>query len=555
MTACTTRRTRALTAFVICASCANPPTDLIVTIDTDLSSVSQVRIQSIDSATRVVLRDVNMLSPPYVQSYRAARGQADTVALRITVTGTNEGVEQTLVSDVTTAFLPRQTRALPVFLSTACRGYSLQSVSNCVPSAYCCATGSTCSFGRCVDARIDPNTLPNFVHPPTRLAQDGGVRQFAECTCSGGCIPGRCASEGGFPQQLVFGKAAAADSGFLCALRNGELVCAGRNHHGQLGLRNADLAFGGTMQPVVSPTSAGRTLTSVRWRSVALGEEHACGIVEARDAQGESGNFLVCWGNPIGGQPELSLAATDVSAPEVYRSGATTVSAGVGFSCATFNTGIDCWGRNDCGQLGVSPRAGAVCGNVREALTRVVARAVPYPAGETAESMVELVSGDAFTCVRTVRGAVYCFGSNDRGQLGSVDPGNGVRLVALPASSIARALAASADRACALLEQDGASSIMCWGAGSAQPRLIDVPSANVFQLATARSGFFARSASALATWGQHNFRDLCATPSATDVPSDCTPVTQLWTGGSAVCWADVENHVRCQGTVAGIALR
>ncbi|MCA9684236.1 MAG: hypothetical protein KC457_18720, partial [Myxococcales bacterium] len=123
-------------------------------------------------------------------------------------------------------------------------------------------------------------------------------------------------------------------------------------------------------------------------------------------------------------------------------------------SCALRSNGsIACWGDDAGGALGQGDAEG-------DADERTGARKV-LRVGD----VVDLASGDGFTCAVDKTGAVLCWGRNDKGQLGdaSSDPS---RPSAGPIADIndAVAVAAGLEQACAV-RQNGA--VVCWGSNDA----------------------------------------------------------------------------------------
>ncbi len=120
-----------------------------------------------------------------------------------------------------------------------------------------------------------------------------------------------------------------------------------------------------------------------------------------------------------------------------------------------------CWGSNRYGQLGLGDRnaRGDAPGEMGDALPAVALPGVP----------VEVATGAFHSCARLSGGAVACWGSNERGQLGlgdtrmrGVAPGElGMALptVMLGGASVAAVVAGGA-HTCAL---DAAGAVRCWG--------------------------------------------------------------------------------------------
>ncbi len=82
------------------------------------------------------------------------------------------------------------------------------------------------------------------------------------------------------------------------------------------------------------------------------------------------------------------------------------------------------------------------------------------PAAAAAPQIVQVESGDYFSCARDAEGGVWCWGRNDSGQLGdgtTTDRNLPARVLGLPP---VRALAVGGAHACALLRS---RQIRCWG--------------------------------------------------------------------------------------------
>jgi alpha-tubulin suppressor-like RCC1 family protein len=83
------------------------------------------------------------------------------------------------------------------------------------------------------------------------------------------------------------------------------------------------------------------------------------------------------------------------------------VSAGLSHTCAvTVTGGLLCWGRNQLGQVGSG--------------TTDLGYSVPTAVtGVDDETFVDVEAGSGATCARTVAGRVFCFGDNSHGELGA----------------------------------------------------------------------------------------------------------------------------------------
>ncbi|MBM4413645.1 MAG: hypothetical protein FJ040_09430 [Chloroflexi bacterium] len=130
-----------------------------------------------------------------------------------------------------------------------------------------------------------------------------------------------------------------------------------------------------------------------------------------------------------------------------------TISAGKYHTCALTSAGVAyCWGRNEYGELGDG-----------SSITRVLPVLVSMPAGVT--SFATISAGMIHTCARTNAGVAYCWGRNDRGQLGDgtlVPYRNRPVAVIKPATLLASfvSIVAGADHTCGLTS---ARAVYCWG--------------------------------------------------------------------------------------------
>ena len=268
----------------------------------------------------------------------------------------------------------------------------------------------------------------------------GRVSEAPPFTTTPAAGPGSEASTAPTPQPSLAGPAAGTDAPravlaaggrHACAVTSiGQLQCWGANERGQLG--------DGTAQRQRTPVAV---VAALSFASVSAGTAQSCAVTNLGD--------IYCWGNDATGQ--LGDATTvrrnapvRVAGAGIYR----TVSTGDGHTCATTVEGsVDCWGANSRGQLGD--------GTVR-------GRSVPSrTVGVEGVRFTQVVVGSAHTCGLSVAGEAYCWGANDRGQLGS---GNGPdRRQPTPVSGGLRfaALSAGQTHTCGVLTDGG---VRCWGA-------------------------------------------------------------------------------------------
>jgi alpha-tubulin suppressor-like RCC1 family protein len=148
--------------------------------------------------------------------------------------------------------------------------------------------------------------------------------------------------------------------------------------------------------------------------------------------------------------------------------GAATVVAGAWHSCRLTDEGMaSCWGLNNARQLGSETREVCRAGKVTLPCSRS-----PLPL-EGQLRFTSLAAGEVHTCGLTGEGQAYCWGGNARGQLGTdstledcTAPGNPTvfpctaRAVPVAGDLIFEALAAGAKHTCGLTS-DGV--VFCWG--------------------------------------------------------------------------------------------
>jgi len=177
------------------------------------------------------------------------------------------------------------------------------------------------------------------------------------------------------------------------------------------------------------------------------GQGSACGI---------AAGLAYCWGSDqtgaLGTDSEGSSLVPVPVGGLLAGQRVTDITVGAEHACA-LSGGVYCWGANDVGQLGdlieadMSPVPIEVSTN--EAL-----------AGKTVSA---ISAGDSHTCV-IASGAVYCWGSNEDGQLGNPGVGTwaGTPVAVAPgvlANTTVTAISAGGNHTCAL----AGGKAYCWG--------------------------------------------------------------------------------------------
>lgn len=284
------------------------------------------------------------------------------------------------------------------------------------------------------------------------------------------------------------GPVAAIDAGavHLCALRtDGGVRCWGNGFQGELG--NDRYLFG---QAPTHGIDAGNGFTAI-----SAGANYSCG---------QRGRQAQCWGSAVAG----TLGAGDASlvfAPR--RLGLAGVDAlgesGRYASCALVSGSVVCWGPNNNGELGLGAnRDGSIervpvavpgfgTGNVAVASGEGMVCAIDgmgslrcagyagQPFSDTPAALAavnfavaEVSIGRFHQCLRSSAGDVYCWGNNDRGQIGvggRVFQNDPVLVGGLPTPIVS--VAAGSDLAGDLVNDSSAHScavagngaVFCWG--------------------------------------------------------------------------------------------
>jgi alpha-tubulin suppressor-like RCC1 family protein len=186
-----------------------------------------------------------------------------------------------------------------------------------------------------------------------------------------------------------------AGASFTCARGvDGSLFCFGANEYGQLGL--------GHNLPQSRPTKVQALAAVVR---VSAGAGHACVFT--------TDGIVSCWGDNREGQlgtGDQLPRSTPTRIDPAGLGAVTQVYAGGAHTCAQkVDNSLWCWGSNRFGQLGVGD-------------TEARPKPVQVAPDVLGTSVAAAYAGGAHTCAVKVDGSVWCWGSNQYGQLG-VDVG------------------------------------------------------------------------------------------------------------------------------------
>ena len=328
------------------------------------------------------------------------------------------------------------------------------------------------------------------------------------------------------PQPVML----AGGAGHTCLLSGGQVRCWGAGQFGQLGAV-VDGAFSVSGAPLKVKGLPEGVL------DIAAGTYHTCALTSSQ---------VLCWGqNDISQLGQRPAGDTGAPAPVAGVAGGLAIAAGGAHTClVTVAGGVLCWGSGAGQPASVTGLAGKV-------------RA--------------LALGYEFACALDEQGKVQCWGAGTSGQLGSgelADSPTPLQVSGLPAP--ARAIAAGAYHACALLEGGG---VWCWGAAAdadgARPAQITGLAGPVQALAAGDGHTCALlQDGAVQCWGDNYFGQLGQPGDpGTGLPSRGTPVSvaglspasalaagtnhtcALLAGGSLRCWGDGSSGQLGDGSV------
>jgi alpha-tubulin suppressor-like RCC1 family protein len=232
--------------------------------------------------------------------------------------------------------------------------------------------------------------------------------------------------------------ALASGGNHTCAItQNTSVVCWGRNEQAQLGI--------GTSSPGISVPAAVPNLVGVT--ALTAGSDHTCAL---RDD-----GTVWCWGWNRFGQTGVSVIGEKsyTLSPVQIRdlSDVISVQAGGNHTCALKQSGlVRCWGDNYNGQLGVERTADATFDTLGRDIVGL-------------DSVLQIATGGAHTCVLQQRGNVSCWGWNRDGQLGTgtrTERVNVHRPTPIVGQSAIVSLALGDGHLC---DVDSNGTVWCWG--------------------------------------------------------------------------------------------
>jgi len=355
--------------------------------------------------------------------------------------------------------------------------------------------GSVACWGRGADGALgngalpSKQTLPVVVElPSVPIAIGGGYRHTCVILADGsplcwgandlGQLGDGTRSIVSQPTEMIAGATAiTVGTSNACAMTAQGIRCWGYNGSGLLG--------DGTTEGRDAPVA----VTLPNASAVETGGDHTCGL--------DATNVVWCWGSNWSSQLGTT-AGGDALVPRVADKAGigarTAVGIGSSQTCALGAGAVECWGFDYAGQLGNNATTGvgpAAAQSIATATAVFVgeqssyalladgtlrgwgensdgrlgdgtttSRSVPTPIAQSVANPRALAVAFGHSCAIDGAGAVWCWGSNDSGQLGdgtTLASPSAVRVAGLPAVT---EIAVGVDHSCAV---DATGAVWCWG--------------------------------------------------------------------------------------------
>lgn len=241
-------------------------------------------------------------------------------------------------------------------------------------------------------------------------------------------------------------------SGWLTAFASGEPVPHASNVNFAAGVSTASFAVvrlspSGGMSIYNSSGNTDVIIDVVGWftraqlrqiQSLDVGGNHACAVI--------SGGKVDCWGrNDYGQLGNGTTVNSNVPFPVTGITNAMGVSAGFRHSCVVTTLGtVKCWGDNGQGELGDG--------------TTTSSNIPVDVAGVTGAT--QITAGTDFTCARLVNNTAKCWGTDSGGMLGNGSGGSSTTPVQVQGLTNAIDISAGQWGTCAVISD---ATVKCWG--------------------------------------------------------------------------------------------
>ncbi|GIE72882.1 hypothetical protein Apa02nite_089900 [Actinoplanes palleronii] len=323
------------------------------------------------------------------------------------------------------------------------------------------------------------------------------------------------------PAGVTFTQLTAATN-HSCGLGDdGSAYCWGNNSNYQLG-NGGQLGAGGSYT-LPTPVLVNAPAAGVTFTQLTAGSTYTCGL--------GSDSTAYCWGQSGDGQLGIGGGSTTQASPVAVDApaGVTFTQLSAGSGGPTCGVGDDgqayCWGFNAAGQLGNG-----------DTETQYSPMAVNAPAGVT---FTHVSAASNYSCGLAGDGGAYCWGSNDSGQLGDGSTADKLSPVAVDAPSgvTFTQLDAGYTNACGLGSDD---AVYCWGTND-HGQLGDGGTTN--QSSPVAVPLFAPASSPSPTPSPSP----SATPSPAPGGSVSPPVAQLAAGDYHTCALSDDDQAYCWG--------
>lgn len=236
---------------------------------------------------------------------------------------------------------------------------------------------------------------------------------------------------------VVNAKSVCAGEDFTCVIEGSDVMCAGGNHHGQIG--NADALL--STQLIVS-----KTTISHNAQFIACGASTICAILEDMS--------LRCWGSGIHFQlgSRLNVDQNNATSGHVFFDKIVSkIAIGNGHTCLLgSDQNVYCIGLNTAGQLGN--------GNTISTTSATASLFLKVPIA----GAIALGAGDSHTCALLISNTLLCWGSTIFGQVGAGSANSIPILAPIQPIGIFSAIGVSlgAFHTCAI---HSSRSVYCWG--------------------------------------------------------------------------------------------